>query len=272
MILFLTIFSLFSCDSNVSNFKVDSEENISIGALELKSSSDIDNNNNSNLVKNRKMIWSANLKFQVTDVDSSTKIIQKLSKDLGGFVSKMDLKSTNYEIKNTIKIRIANENFEKLINDFKQQAIFIDEFNIQSKDVTEEFIDIESRLKTKKEVRERYIDVLRNKAGKVSEIIEAEEAIRKITEEIEAKEGRLRYLKDRVSFSTIILIIYQKVKFKMTPETYEKPYFKKLTNSLKNGWCIITTFILFLANIWPLLLIGGLIMWKGKWMINKIKK
>ena len=69
------------------------------------------------------------------------------------------------------------------------KPIFLDKEDITSNDVTAEFVDIESRLKTKKEVRNRYITILKTKTGKVKDIIQAEEAIRKITEEIEVKEG-----------------------------------------------------------------------------------
>jgi hypothetical protein len=127
-------------------------------------------------------------------------------------------------------------------------------------------------LKTKKEVRERYIDILRNKAGTVKDVIQAEDAIREITEEIEAKEGRLRYLKNQVNLSTITLTIYQKVNFKEEPEIYEKPYFKKFVEALKNGWSIITIVVLFLANIWPILLIIGFIYLRRNWILKKFNK
>ena len=221
---------------------------------------------------NRKMIWTADIQFQVNDVETSTKALQEITTKYGGFMSSMNLSSTNYRISNTIQIRIANNKFNQLLDDFQSEAIFVDELNIRSNDVTEEFIDIQTRLKTKKEVRDRYIDVLRNKAGDVKDIIRAEEAIRKITEEIEAKEGRLRYLKDKLSYSTITATIYQEVDYKDEPKIYRKPYAKKLLEGLGNGWSFIKGFVLVLANIWPLLLLIGFVIWKGKWMIRKILK
>jgi len=221
----------------------------------------------------RKMIWTARLTFQVENVDSSTKTIQEIIKKHGGFVSRMDMESDSYQITNSIQIRIANDKFEELLAAFKKEASKVDELRVHSADVTEEFIDILSRLKTKKEVRARYIDVLRNKTGKVKDIIAAEEAIRKITEEIEAKEGRLRYLKDKVNFSTITLTLYETVDYSEAPvKIYEKPYVKKLVEGLSNGWTFITTFVLVLANLWPLLLFIALLIWKRKWIAGKFRK
>ncbi len=218
----------------------------------------------------RKIIWSADLEFQVVDVDTATKKISDLCEKYGAFISNMNMNSTNYEVSNRITIRVDNNHFNELINEIKGTSTFIRKVEINSNDVTEEFVDIESRLKTKKEVRERYIDILRNKAGEVKDVIAAEEAIRVITEEIEAKEGRLRFLQNKVSQSTINLEIYQKVDYKSEPETFEKGFFTKAKDSLATGWEIILEVFLFALRIWPLLIISMvLIIWRKKWFRKK---
>ena len=222
------------------------------------------------LSKNRKMIWTADLKFQVKNVDTSTKAVQDLCSKYDGFISNMDFSSNSYQLSNQIEIRIANDNFEKLIAAFKDEATYVDELKIRSEDVTEEFVDIESRLSTKRDVRDRYIAVLRDKAGTVEDIIAAEEAIRVITEEIEVIEGRLRFLKDRINFSTITLTIYQKVEFSEKPSVYEKSYGSELTDGFNNGWSVVTGFIVVLANLWPVIVLLLLGLWKGKWLWRKL--
>jgi len=222
----------------------------------------------------RKVIWSAYLKIEVDCVAIATKALQSVIGKYDGHIASMDMSSSDYEIRNKIQIRISNEKFNKLIEELKAKAIKVDKLQISSNDVTEEFIDIYSRLKTKKEVRDRYIKVLRTKAGNVKDIIAAEEAIRKITEEIEAKEGRLRYLKDKVKLSTITLTIYQNIEKapEPEPEIYKKPYVKKVVEGLGNGWAFIKGFVLVIINIWPLILIVVLFVWKRKWLFRKLKK
>lgn len=220
----------------------------------------------------RKIIWSADMEFQVKNVDESTKNINKLVKKHRGFVSNMNLNSTHYRISNRIEIRINSEQFNDLINDIKGESIYMKNIEINSEDVTEEFVDIESRLKTKKEVRERYIDILRNKTGDVKDVIAAEEAIRVITEEIEAKEGRLRYLKDKVGFSTITLELFQEVEYEKVPSVYVKPYTEKLADGFGNGWSIITNVLLGLVNIWPIIFIISVLIWKRSWIASMFRK
>ncbi|MFK8037055.1 MAG: DUF4349 domain-containing protein [Crocinitomicaceae bacterium] len=214
--------------------------------------------------KNRKMIWKGNLEFQVQNMETSSKKISAICEEEGAFISEMNMSSTNYKIENHVQIRVNNSHFHQLIERLKGESIYTDNISITSNDVTEEFIDIESRLNTKKEVRERYINILRKRTGSIKEVIEAEEAIRRITEEIEAKEGRLRYLKDQVNFSTISVNIYQKVEFNRAPEVYEKSFGDDVSDSFSNGWQFITIVFLVLVNLWPLLLAGiiFIVWWK----------
>ena len=225
---------------------------------------------NQNIPVERKMIWTGHLAFQVQNVDESTQKITEMVKKAGGFISDLNLTSSTYEISNSIKIRIDNEKFQDLISSLKSESKFIKRIEINSTDVTEEFIDIESRLKTKRDVRDRYIKILNTKTGDVKDIIAAEEAIRKITEEIEAKEGRLRYLKDKVKFSTINLRIYQEVEYTRTPEIYVKTFTEKASQALGNGWEIVKGFVLFILTTWPFwLIIFSIGFWKRKWFISK---
>lgn len=213
----------------------------------------------------RKLIWRANLNFQVKNVDEATSSILAMSDKHGGTISDMQMTSNAYQTVNKITLRVPNSEFQTLIQSIKGEAIYLDEASISSEDVTEEYVDIESRLAAKRDVRDRYIEILRTRTGTIEEVIAAEEAIRKITEEIEAKEGRLRFLKDRVSFSTITLSIYQKVDFKTAPTVYEKPYSEEVGESFGSGWGAIKTLFLGIILLWPLLLpVLILAIWKRK--------
>ncbi|MDR6300018.1 DUF4349 domain-containing protein [Mesonia maritima] len=264
----LSLLAVLSCNSS-------SENDTNFETSSLKETSAVSNSiiEKPQIPSNRKIIWNADLEFQVENVDRSTQKISSLCKKYNGFISNMKLNNTNYEVSNEITIRIDNKDFENLINELKGISVFNRKVEINSNDVTEEFIDIQSRLETKKQVRERYIDILKNRTGEIKDVLAAEDAIRKITEEIEAKEGKLRYLNDKVNYSTINLEIFQKVDFKSAPETFEKSFLTEVKESLSNGWEIVIGFILLLLNIWPLLLILVIwLVWKRKWLKRKLKK
>ncbi|MEN1784335.1 MAG: DUF4349 domain-containing protein [Bacteroidota bacterium] len=223
-------------------------------------------------LSDRKMIWTGAVEVKVDQVNEATTKVNELCKRYNAFVSKMELNNSNYEITNDITIRVEGNNFETLLEELKGLGSYVRKVSISSNDVTEQYVDVTSRLQTKKEVRERYIAILKNKTGKISEVLEAEEAIRKITEEIEAKEGQLRVLEDRIKYSTIQLTVYETVTFKKEPERYEKRFWDKMVKALSNGWSIVTGFVLVLFSVWPLIIVGGFLLWKWGWFKKRFSR
>ena len=100
----------------------------------------------------------------------------------------------------------------------------------------------------------------------------AEEQIRVLTEEIEVKEGRMRYLQDRVGLSTLTLSIYQEVEYIATPEVYKKTFLNKIKEGFLNGWDIVIGILLGLINIWPLVILFPFIFWKRHAIWRKIRR
>jgi uncharacterized protein DUF4349 len=220
----------------------------------------------------RQIIKTAEYRIQVKNVEASSRNINALAEEFGGFVSATELTNSSYEITNAITIRVPSGQFDSLLNAIGGEAVFTKYRRISSEDVTAEFVDIEIRLKTKKEVRDRYNEILRTKAKTVEDVLKAEEQIRVIQEEIEAKEGRLRFLKNQVGMSTVHLEIYQEIEYRTEPTVYKKSFGSKLLNSMENGWELIQALVLGLFSIWPLVLIGGLIVWKWGWVRSRFRR
>ncbi|GEM_PF-519956 len=220
----------------------------------------------------RQIIKTANYRIQVKDVNKSTRNANQLAIKHGGYVSDSELTNSSYQTTNAITIRVPAPRFDSLLDDLGQEAIFTQYKRISSQDVTEEYVDITTRLKTKIEVRDRYVEILRTRAKTVKDVLDAEEQIRIIQEEIEAKEGRLRYLKDQVGMSTIRLELYQEIEFRPEPKVFRESFWVKLVSGLKNGWELMQGLVIGLVSIWPLLLLAGLILWKRRWIWSKIRR
>jgi len=203
----------------------------------------------------------ADVRFQVENVETNTKNIEKLVLARKGPISRQNLSTATEQISNDITIRVPSSAFSALLYDLSKESKFVDYKRVASQNVTEEYEDIQTRLKTKKEVRDRYVEILKTKAKTVEDILKAEEHIRVLQEEIEAKEGRHNFLKSRVSMSEINLEIYQKVIYKETPSLLEKPYIAKVGEALGNGWSLITSLSLFIINSWPVLILISIVFW-----------
>ena len=82
-------------------------------------------------------------------------------------------------------------------------------------------------------------------------MLEIERELANIREEIEAKQGRLNYLQNKVSLSTVNIEFY-----KQTAETgVTLSYGQKMVNALKGGWDGISMFFIGLLYLWPLFIV-----------------
>lgn len=212
-----------------------------------------------------KIIKTASLRFQVKDYQKSRESILSIIKQYDGYLASENQQNGTDRITNTIVIRVPATNLDRLIDSLQGQAAYLDYKFIDARDVTEEFVDTEARLKAKREVEQRYLSVLKQ-AASVEDILAVESRLGQIREEIEATEGRLRYLNDQVDYSTVTLDIYQLLH--RLPRA-ESGFLGRLGKALVNGWNGLLGFIVFLTNIWPLIVIvlagwTGYRFWKQK--------
>jgi hypothetical protein len=201
----------------------------------------------------KKIIKDANIGIEVKDYQLFRIKLDSLIRSINGYISNDYLYNNDESINCDLVIRIPERNFDKFMQQVEKGTEKTLYKNISSRDVTEEFIDIDARLKNKKSVEKRYAQLL-IKAKTVKDILEIEEKLRVIREEIESTQGRLNYLSSQVSFSTINLTITQKLDYKFRPSS-DKGFFQLLIKSLHKGWKALLQFILFVFNLWPFLII-----------------
>lgn len=197
--------------------------------------------------------------FQVEDVDKTASAIQLSTIRNKGYISGSNFSTESGVKRYTITVRVPSAALSLIEQTIDQQTVYLNYRTATTEDVTQEYIDIETRLKTKKEVLTRYINVLRNQAKNVKDVLEAEGQIRVLQEEIEVQEGRLRYLKNQISYSTIQLEFYQESTIKTDPNVIKRSFFSDIIDAFVNGWNGILHLIVGLVALWPLLIIFTII-------------
>jgi hypothetical protein len=215
------------------------------------------------IVQGLHVIKTGNMQVQVQDLDKAKEAVLQKVKANKGFTSAADYHDYSSSKQQNITIRVASSNFENLMKDLGSIG-YIESQSQSSQDVSEEFVDIQARLKSKREVENRYSEILKS-AKTISEILEIEEKLRVIREEIEAREGRLRYLKDQVSLSTINLTLTQKLEnYSKAPEP---SFFSRLFENMGTGWSDFLTFVVNVMRLWVfwIILAGvtfGIVKWR----------
>ena len=206
---------------------------------------------NTTAVTERKIIKNGDLNFESTDVNETRRYITKLVSDVKGYVSADN--AQNYDSKTEVRmtVRIPSGKFDQVLNNVSEKASRVDSKSVNAQDVTAEFIDVEARVKTKKELESRYKALL-SKANSVTEILSIEKELGTLRGEIESVEGRLKYLNDNVSFSTLNFTFYERT-------GSEFGFGSKFTAAVGDGWQNVLAFLIGLISLWPFILIGVII-------------
>ena len=212
----------------------------------------------------RKLIKNGYLTIKIDDVQETKKSVEKICKEYNAYVSSEMQDSYDTRIQYEQVIRIPAASFDVMVEKLELLGAEVDNKRVQTTDVTEEFIDKEARIKTKKELEIRYREILKQ-AKVVSDILSIESQLNQVRADIESMEGRLKFLQNQVAFSTLNLTLYK-------PIGTDFGFGTKIVSAASNGWDMFLLFMIGLLNIWPFLLMGAALLYFGLRRIRSKKK
>ncbi|MBR9756882.1 MAG: DUF4349 domain-containing protein [Algicola sp.] len=217
----------------------------------------------------QKLIKEAFLEFETKNLDQTFGKIASTVKKYKGYIQDDTSNKLYNRLSRRLTVRIPTTAFQAVLDTISHDVAYFDTKQISAKDVTEEFIDLEARLKAKRELETRYLELLA-KAKTVKEILEIERELSNIREAIEAKQGRLNYLQSKVALSTLTIEFY-KTTAQESGATIS--YAQKMWKAIKSGFNGISLFFLGILHIWPFILILILSFFVVKrWLKKRHKK
>ena len=199
---------------------------------------------------NRKIIKNGNIRFKTADINKTKSLVLLTVQELNGYISKDNIYDYSDYLEHQLTIRVPAEKFDLLLKNISESVQKLDSKNVDVLDVTAEYIDIDARIKTKKELQNKYIELLK-RATNVEEILSIEKEIGNLQTEIETVEGRMRYLKDKIAFSTLTVTYYQET-------TSQFGFSSKFVEGIKTGWSVFLWFIIGLSHLWVFLFVAVL--------------
>lgn len=201
----------------------------------------------------KKIIKTSTLNLEVKNYNVYYAQLREKVKNAGGYIAQEEQTQSDYKIENSLVIKVPVEQFENALYQLTEKVEKINEKKITSQDVTTEFIDVKSRLESKKQVRLRYIELLKQ-AKNMEEILNVQSEINSIQEEMESAAGRIEYLGHSSSFSTINLTYYEVLN--SSAKDYDKTSFgRKIGTAFKTGLEWVGDLFVGLISIWPLFLV-----------------
>ena len=205
-----------------------------------------------NIDWDKKIIKTAHVTLELKDYNAYNSGIHARLKGYGAYVAQEQQSETDAQIANEITIKVPVDRFDDLMNTLGGDGIKVLEKNISTEDVTGEVVDTKSRIEAKKQVRTRYLELLKQ-AKNMEELLQVQNEVNAIQEDIESATGRVNYLIHSSAYSTINLKYYQYLNG-LTSKDVEPGFFSKLNEAFQNGASVITNLVLFFISIWPLVI------------------
>ena len=155
----------------------------------------------------RKIIHTADISLAVEDFGPIPEKIAALAKQFNGYVARSNISgSPEQPRRGSWTIRVPVDRFQELLAATRElgepRSMASD-----SRDVSEEYFDVQSRVRNKKNTESRLLILLDESTGNLEQILTVEEKLDQVREEIERMEGRIRMLDDLTSMTTVILTI-----------------------------------------------------------------
>jgi len=156
----------------------------------------------------RKIIRNANLIVEVTSPPETQRKIASIAESHQGFVVTSEATQRTTEdaskpaITVSLVVRVPAAQFNQAMEEIRATGLRVIQEKITGQDVTEEFMDLEARIKNQKALEVQFLEIMK-RAGKVEEALNVQREIAEVRTQIEKLEGRRRFLENQASLSTI---------------------------------------------------------------------
>ncbi|KGG81208.1 hypothetical protein Y919_02155 [Caloranaerobacter azorensis H53214] len=216
-------------------------------------------------LEKRKIINEAYIELDIEDYDKVFNEIIDYVKSLGGFIEDSEVEHQNSDFKERkeplkrgyLRIRVPSDKFEDAIKYIDGLGI-IKRKSLTGRDVTQQYYDIENRVKNLKIQEERLREILR-KAEKVEDILMIENELRRVRTEIDQNTSTLKKWDNLVSLATINVRLNEVETLNKRIKNVDKNIFEKskegFITTINNIINLFEKTIVFLITILPIIIL-----------------
>ncbi len=153
----------------------------------------------------RKLIRTGDISVNVDDYAPFREALDDRLDEMGGFVSDANLDHWSGRVSwATLTVRVPANHFDELVG-WAETEVEVSSLNISTQDVTEEWVDVRSRIDNHRATEKRLLEILDTRTADLGDVLAVERELARVREEIERAEGRLRVLSDQVDLATLTI-------------------------------------------------------------------
>ncbi len=242
----------------------DEAEKLALGEVPETAIDENATQENGTTLTERKVIKTGTIEMTVEKTEATVSDLESLAERSQGFVQSASVYDLGNGAKSgTVVIKVPAEKFETIFQEIKTLAKVLTSEQVSGQDVTEEYVDLQARLKNAQAEEAQYLEILK-KADKVEDMLKVSSYLADVRGEIEVLQGQLKYLENLTDMSTITIYIDEETQVGTGPVEKWKPYqtlkraVKSLLVSLEKT---VDSLIWILVFVVGLLLPIGVVIW-----------
>lgn len=216
----------------------------------------------------QKVIKNGYLRMVVDRVSETAAQIASMAERRGGFVQNSSVTERgDGAYSGEVTVRVPAKEFETAMAEIKSYAKVVKNETRSGQDVTEQYTDLQAQLRNAKAQEETYLQILK-RAQTVEDILKVQERLGGIRSVIESLQGRIQYLENVTSYSTITISLEEEPAVRVPTKEFRplssvKAAFQTLVAALQ-GFVV--------AVIWIVIVLGGVLApaWLIVWAVRKL--
>ena len=203
------------------------------------------------------ILRTAQITVVTPNLDKARSEMDKIVQRYGGYIGQLTTDSpADAAHKLTATLRVPGNQLDAALADLKKLGR-IESESQSGQDVTAQYVDLEARLSNSRKSEQRLLELLQQRTGKLSDVLEVENELSRVREEIERMEGERRLLSKQVQFATVNATVTEE--FKAPARALPESLGTRFHNAAVDGYQSIVDFFigvaLFLISDGPMLLL-----------------
>ncbi len=206
----------------------------------------------------RKIIRNAELSLEAADPSEVQRKITSIAESRDGFVVNSEQRSAGELIGEkqnvAMTLRVPSDAFDDVLVEIRKTASRVVREQVKGEDVTDQFVDLESRLRAKKALEEQVLGIMK-RATTVEEALRVQQDLSAVQEEIERIRGRMRLLENQSALSTIMVNIGTPAAVAGGASGFFHELRQVFSDGIENALGFLLIFLRVLLTLAPFLLI-----------------
>lgn len=151
----------------------------------------------------RKIVKTGNLSLLVNKAEETAERMRGVAERLGGHVDSINLYEVSVGVKSgSVTIRVPSARFDEAMGEVKKLASKIERETVSTRDVTDQFVDLEANLRNTRAEEKQYLDIM-ERARSVEDTLNVAGHLANVRGRIEQIQGTLQAMSREVDMSTI---------------------------------------------------------------------